>query len=93
MPDMKSPSEVFSDIRKALDTIPGPSDIAKKIGIPTPEDFEKRNHEERTAVIQKATQGSADISAYGSTPAGIISAFLPKPPKFMDLAPSILKFD
>ena len=93
MPDMKSPSEVFSDIRKALETIPGPADIAKKVGIPTPEEFEKRSHEERTEVIKKASAGSADISQFGFTPAGIISAFLPKPPKFMDLAPSILKFD
>ncbi len=55
MADLKSPGEVGGDIRKFLDSIPGPADLVRKLGLPTPFDIEQHQHEERKVLFEKTT--------------------------------------
>lgn len=74
MADLKSPGEVGGDIRKFMDSIPGPADLVRKLGLPTPFDIEQHQHEERKVVFEK-TAMKGDM-----TPDQFIRAVLPPGP-------------
>jgi hypothetical protein len=94
MPEMRSPGDFGQDMRKFFDSILlSPEDAIHKLGLPTPLDMEKQASAERMAVIGRGKEPDLSAYAQGFSPAGIISAFFPKPPRFMDLAPTVLKFD
>jgi len=94
MAELKSPGDIGQDVRKFFDSVLlSPEDVVHKLGLPTLFDMEKQASAERMAVIGKGKEPDLSSYAAGFSPAGVISAFFPKPPRFMDLAPTVLKFD
>lgn len=75
---LKNPSDVATEIRKTLETIPSPADFVKKLGLPTPVDIEEHQHKERVALMEKGVTAATGKMA---TPAEALMALAPRPPE------------
>lgn len=75
--DWRTPGDFGEDIKKFLNSIPSPAEVAKKVGLPTPVDIEEHQHKERIALLE--TGGAGKGAAV--TPYQALMAMAPRPPE------------